>query len=49
MLRLNAHSVEISITGCVEKIVHDPNLIPFSFSYYDILNFVSSRGRRPKP
>jgi len=32
---MNSHSVEISIAGCVEAIVRDPNLRPiFSFFHF---------------
>jgi len=48
MLTINSHGVEISIAGCVEEMVRDPNLLAlftfFSlyFIFYDTLNFVSS-------
>ena len=29
MLTINSHAVEISIAGCVEEIVRDPNPRPF--------------------
>jgi len=28
---MNSHAVEISIAGCVEEMVRDPNLMPFFF------------------
>jgi len=31
MLTINSHGVEISITGCVEEMVRDPNPLPFFF------------------
>jgi len=47
MLTMNSHGVEISIAGCVEEMVHDPNLMPFLFLFlffyfFHILNCVSS-------
>jgi len=45
MLTMKTHGVEFSIAGGVEKIVRDPNPMPFfffSFFFYHILNFVSS-------
>ena len=36
ILTMNSHGVEISIAGCVEKIVYNSNLIPclFFFSFF---------------
>jgi len=31
ILTMNSHGVEISIAGCVEEMVRDPNLMPFLF------------------
>jgi len=31
---MNSHGVEISIAGCVEEMVRDPNPMPFSFSLF---------------
>jgi len=47
MLTINSHGVEISIAGCVEEMVLDPNPMPFFFFafflfFFHILNFVSS-------
>ena len=42
---MNSHGVEISIAGCVEEMVRDPNSTHFVFYFsffYHILNFVSS-------
>jgi len=32
-LTINPHRVEISIDGCVEEMVRDPNLLPFVFLF----------------
>jgi len=38
---MNSHSVAISIAGCVEEMVCDPNLWPFFFfSFFFIMCFV---------
>jgi len=37
MLTINSHAVEISIAGCVEKMLPDPN--PMSFLFYFIFIF----------
>jgi len=49
MLTMNSHGIEISIAGCVEEMVHGPNLTSFFyffisllFYFIHILNFVSS-------
>ena len=34
MLTMKSHGVEISIAGCVEKMVRDPNPMPFSFFFF---------------
>jgi len=34
MLTMNSHGVEISIAGCVEEMVRDPNPIPFFLSFF---------------
>jgi len=34
MLTMNAHGVEISIARCVEEMVRDSNLMPFSFFFF---------------
>jgi len=34
MLMINSHGVEMSIAGCVEEIVHDPNTMLFVFFIY---------------
>jgi len=34
MLTINSHAVEISIPGCVEEMVRDPNLMPFFFFFF---------------
>jgi len=40
MLTMNSHSVQISIAGCVEEMVRDPNPMPFSFLSFFILFFI---------
>jgi len=43
MLTMNSHGVEISITGCVEEMVRDPNpmfSILFFFFLFSFLSFV---------
>jgi len=37
MLTINSHSVEISITGCVEEMVRDPNPTPQECPYIGVL------------
>jgi len=48
MLTMNSHGVEISIAGCVEEMVCDPNPIPFFFffSFFFILRslFLGTRS-----
>jgi len=43
---MNSPDVEISIAGCVEEMVRDPNPMPFFFFFfsffYHTLNIVSS-------
>jgi len=34
MLTINSHGVEISIAGCVEEMVHDPNPMPHFFFFF---------------
>jgi len=34
MLTMNSHGVEISIAGCVEKLVRDPNLMSSFFFFF---------------
>jgi len=34
MLTINSHAVEFSIASCVEEMVRDPNLMPFSFLFF---------------
>jgi len=37
ILTMNSHGVEISIAGCVEEMVRDPNPTPRGCPYIDIL------------
>jgi len=37
MLTMNSHGVEISIAGCVEEMVRDPNLMPRGCPYIGVL------------
>jgi len=37
MLTMNSHGVEISITGCVEEMVRDPNPMPRACPYIEDL------------
>jgi len=37
MLTMNSHGVEISIAGCVEEMVRDPNLLPRGCPYIGVL------------
>jgi len=39
MLTINSQGVEISIAGCVEEMVRDPNPMPF-FSFFFFMCFV---------
>jgi len=34
MLTINSHGVEISIAGCVEEMVRDPNPMTFFFPWF---------------
>jgi len=46
---MNSHGVKISIAGCVEEIVRDPNLMPFSFfSFFFLSYFKFCFSLRPK-
>jgi len=40
MLEINSHGFEISIAGCVEEMVCDPNPMPFSFIFFFFICFV---------
>jgi len=37
MLTMNSHGVEISIAGCVEEMVRDPNLLSRGCPYIGVL------------
>jgi len=39
MLTINSHGVEISIAGCIEEMVRDPNTMPFLF-YFILFYFI---------
>jgi len=40
MLTMNSHGVEISIAGCVARMVRDPNLMPFLFFIFILFYFI---------
>ena len=45
MWTMNSHGVEISIAGCVEEMVRDPNPMPF-FSFFFYHAFIVSRYKK---
>jgi len=46
MLTINSHGDEISIAGCVEEMVCDPNPMPFFFFFFFIMRslFLGTRS-----
>jgi len=43
---MNSHGVEISIPACVEEMVHDPNPMPFFFSFFFYQAFLVFRYKK---
>jgi len=39
MLTMNSHGVEISIAGCIEEMVCDPNPMPFLIFLFLFLSY----------